>query len=141
MDEEKLAELDSLLGLHKLDAVDVGSMKVKTWGDDEGECNTLSFRLDGIVYTAVEDPNDGYRSSMKKLLVEKKRLKNKFTAIKVVGIKKPPSSYQENDTLQFYDAITGKLVLEVGTDNTDDYYPYFVATFIPENMATNVKSL
>ncbi len=32
------------------------------------------------------------------------------------------------------------VVLEVGTDNSDDYYPSFVANFQPENMATNASA-
>jgi hypothetical protein len=37
------------------------------------------------------------------------------------------------------DRTTNKLVLEVGTENIDDYYPGFVGRFHPENMAVNCK--
>lgn len=30
-------------------------------------------------------------------------------------------------------------MIEVGTENTDDYYPYFVAAFHPEAMTPNAK--
>ena len=131
--------LESLIGLHKLDAVDVGSVKIKQyeWREEE-EANALSFRLDKIVYTALEDPSDGYRSSMERLFIEKKRMKNVSPAIKVMGIMKP-TDWHENNTLQFYDVTTGKLVLEVGTDRADDYYPSFVANFMPQNMITNAE--
>ena len=39
--------------------------------------------------------------------------------------------------LELLDCKTGKTVLEVGTENTDDYYPCFVANWSPENMACN----
>lgn len=29
------------------------------------------------------------------------------------------------------------MILEVGTANTDDYYPYYVANWNPENMHIN----
>ena len=32
----------------------------------------------------------------------------------------------------------GKLVLAVGTRDTDDYYPWFEAVFHPDNMACNI---
>jgi hypothetical protein len=31
----------------------------------------------------------------------------------------------------------GLVILEVGTDNNDDYYPSFVSSWKPENMAVN----
>lgn len=39
---------------------------------------------------------------------------------------KDNDTYSVNDTIQFIDVVTGKVVLEIGTDNTDDYYPYCV---------------
>lgn len=130
-------DLDALVGLHELDAVDMDSAEVKTWSDEFQNAEVIRFRLDGITYMAVEDPEDGYRSSMKKLFVSGEQMKNIFPACKVMGIKKPRGSYHENDTLQLIDCVTGKVVLEVGTDNRDDYYPMWVASFSPENMAVN----
>ena len=140
MPNENTIELDSLVGLHSLDAVDEGSEKVKgyEWSDEE-ECNTISFRLDGKVYTAIEDPSDGYRSSMDSFVVDAREMKNVFAPIQVMAKKKANEDYSVNDTLQLIDVVTGKVVLEVGTDNSDEYYPYFVGTFTPENMATNAK--
>ena len=37
------------------------------------------------------------------------------------------------------DVVTGKCILEVCTENTDDYYPDYVAKFDPTAMATNAK--
>jgi hypothetical protein len=39
-----------------------------------------------------------------------------------------------NDILHLRSAKTGKLILSVGTSNTDDYYPSFVSDFVPETM-------
>lgn len=41
-----------------------------------------------------------------------------------------------------YDAdgnINGQIVLTLGTENTDDYYPSFVCDWQPENLADNAK--
>lgn len=130
-------ELESLLGEHVLDAVDMFEEDMKArYGDYTDHCQIFRFRLDGKVYTAIEDPSDGYRSSMGELFVSDDAMKNVFPPIRVVAKKKAPG-YGENDTLEFIDATTGKVVAEVGTDNSDDHYPSFVGAFFPANMATN----
>lgn len=139
MDEQQPeVSLESLLGEHTLDAVDLFVERVKSYGEVFEDANAIRFRLDGVTYTALEDPNDGYRSSLGRLFVSKgETMRNVFPPIKVVAKKKDHEPYQQNDTLQLIDVVTGKVVLEVGTDNTDDYYPCFVGSFSPENMATN----
>ncbi len=137
----KLVDLDSLLGGHMLDAVDMFTESVKeSYGDYFKDCEHIRFRLNGTIYTAIEDPSDGYRSCMESLIVTPDvEMKNVFPAIQVVGHKKA-NGYGTNDTLELIDAVTGKVVLEVGTDNSDDYYPSFVAAFFPQNMATNAAA-
>lgn len=138
MDEVKTLDLDALVGEHTLDGVDRSSEKVKTWGENFEDVEVFRFRLDGVVYTAVENPDDGYRSSMDKIFAEQCAINNSFPPIRVLARKKANDGCV-NDTLELIDIVTGKVVVEVGTDNTDDYYPYFVSGFHPENMATNVN--
>lgn len=132
-------KLDSLVGEHVLDAVDTFTESVKaSYGDYYEDCELIRFRLNGTVYTAIEDPSDGYRSCMSSLIVSPNdEMKNVFPPVRVMGIKKAPT-YGTHDTLQLIDLKTGKVVLEVGTDNDDDYYPSFVSAFWPEHMAVNV---
>lgn len=125
-------ELKDLCGEHLLSGVDRGAEKIS--GYDESE--TLNFTLDGKTYTACEDPNDGYRSSMRYLRVSAQPTTNNFSPVKVTGRMKTDSC-DVDDVLQLVDSATGKIVLEVGTANIDDYYPYWVAKFSPENMACN----
>lgn len=136
----KTVELDSLVGEHVLDAVDACTEKINTWGDTFEDATAIKFRLDGVVYIAIENPDDGYRSSMKELAVatnaKERKCVNVFAGCEVVAKKKAGN----NVTLEFIDATTGKVVLEVGTDNTDDYYPWFVGNFTPENLAINQPS-
>lgn len=123
-------KLKDLVGNKKLDAVDFTSIK-----GFYGNCNIIKFRLDGIVYCAKEDEEDGYRSSMQYLdVLDSDNVKNIFPAIDVI------CAYDDrygSDLLNIYDAETRELVLEVGTDNADEYYPFFVARFCPEAMITN----
>lgn len=130
-------ELKDLCGEHLLTGVDRSIETIEEYGNRYGDCEVLNFTLDGKTYTACEDPSDGYRSNMRYLRVSDKPTTNNFQPVKVVGRMKENDSYQINDVLQLVDAVTGKTVLEVGTGNTDDYYPYWVAGFSPENMACN----
>jgi hypothetical protein len=132
--------LDSLIGEHTLDAVDTFVERVKQYGDAFEDANAIRFRLDGIAYTATEDPSDGYRSYLGTLFAsDAAEVRNVFPPVRVLARKKADEPHQVNDTLELIDVVTGKVVLEVGTDNTDDYYPSFVSAFWPENMATNAS--
>lgn len=137
---ENLIELESLVGEHVLDAVDLltENMQAK-YGDYCEDCEVIRFRLDGTVYTAIEDPSDGYRSCMDRLFASPDdSVRNVFPPIRVLAKMKESGEYGgKNDTLQLLDLVTGKVVMEVGTDNLDDYYPSFVSHFSPENMAIN----
>ncbi|MET4529122.1 hypothetical protein [Bradyrhizobium sp. JR18.2] len=134
-------EMESLVGEHVLDACDLFADDIKaSWGDSFEHCELIRFRLDGKVYTGIESPDDGYRSSLRGLYVSDDAMKNVFPPVRVLAKMKGAETYQTNDTLQLIDMVTGKIVLEVGTDNTDDYYPWFVGCFFPDCMATNATT-
>lgn len=137
MSDTQTVELDSLVGEHVLTGVDLSTDRVKTYGEHFEDANVIRFRLDGKVYTAVEDPNDGYRSSMDRLFVEDCPIKNEFAPVRVLAKKKGNEKWAVIDTIELVDLVTGKVVLEVGTDNSDDYYPCFVAAFWPEHISIN----
>lgn len=132
-------ELKDLVGLHVLDAVDFNTEKILQWGDVFEFCQVCSFRLDGTTYKVIEDPDDGYRSAMKEIVVSKDTiLVNVFAKCDVFARHRTKRNYGENDdVLELIDIKTGQVVLEVGTEDIDDYYPGFVARFTPENMALN----
>lgn len=44
---------------------------------------------------------------------------------------------ESNDILVLTDSLTGEVVLEVGTGNYDDWYPYCHFEYHPEGMACN----
>jgi hypothetical protein len=131
-------ELEGLVGEHVLSGVDTGNEKVKeSYGEGFEDCNVINFILDGVVYTAIEDPEDGYRSCMREIAVSDKKITNIFPGQRVLGRMRGTQGGEENDVLDLLDMKTGKIVLSVGTGNINDYYPYFVSEFTPENMSAN----
>ena len=137
MSEQNSIELKTLVGFHTLYGVD--GVKHSIDGLDRyDESQVVNFDLDGVTYSAIEDPEDGYRSMLDKLIVSNESISNRFPGCKVLG------SYDSNsvdDILEFRDVTTGKVVLRIGTENTDDYYPNFIGVFIPENMLINADKL
>lgn len=130
-------ELKDLVGEHELSGVDTTIEKVKQYGDYYEDYEVVRFVIDGKTYKATKDPNDGHRSYMKELEVTDEKDTNVFPPQKVIGKMKADSNWKTNGTIQFIDAKTGKIVLEVGTDNTNDDYPYCVLFWAPENLAIN----
>lgn len=134
--EKRYMELKELIGLHTLTGVTNENKKLQSaWDEDETyDAQAFTFILDGVIYTAIEDNNDGYRSAMDELKVNEFVCNNIFEPIQVLGIYIDKSGgYDEADLLHLY-GMNGKLLLEVGTSNSDDYYPSFVSSWHPDNI-------
>lgn len=131
-------ELKDFKGRYQLQGVDESNESVHRWGDRFENCNVIRFKLDGVVYVATEDPDDGYRSYLGELKVDETDIKNPFNGVEVLAVYCDKKGYDQADIIDFVDTTTGETVLSVGTDNTDDYYPYFVAHFNPAAMSINV---
>ena len=143
-------KLSDLIGLHELSAVDNSPRIICTktfeaqWEDEEASdvsVNAFCFTLDGITYMASEDKHDGYRSYCNELQIIDTPLKFNFPPQKVLGVMKADDGYEKHDILQLIDVVTAKVVLEIGTGNTSDYYPYCVMSWKPENLSINQKDL
>jgi len=132
-------KMSDLLGQHMLSGVSFGEYKIRR-GYNKGEtANTVDFILDNEIISAIEDPCDGFRSAMRTLIKHRNVvIENTFPPIKVIGVEMPSDYDRKNDAIEFFDSITGKIVLSVGTENVDDYYPIFISRFNPENMVCNV---
>jgi len=130
-------QLDDFLGRHVLTGVDFGVEKATE--EYYQDANTMAFEMDDKVYLVREDPDDGYRSSMKDIEEVDIKVVNQFPPCKVKGRRRKNSEYGEkNDVIDFYDVVTGLVVLAIGTENIDDYYPSYVAYFDPRNMKINI---
>jgi len=112
------------------------------YGADTGG-NT--FKVDDVVFRVLEDPNDGYRSCLGaidyttesdsiffsqpiarvKLVTFSRIIEERYDSGGFYGA---PSS----EGYQLVDAEDGHVWLYFGTDNTDDYYPYFVFQYFPK---------
>lgn len=132
-------ELKELTGKHFLSGVEMGTETfVGFWGREETR-SFVKFTLDGVHYMATEDPDDGWRSYCQGLEIADMPPAVTFPPVEVIGAMMPDREewWETNDVLVLTDAITGKSVLEVGTANTNDYYPCCHFEYHPENMACN----
>ena len=134
--EEKIT-LKSLEGRHILQGVELGKVQREEWGWNYSECNYVKFTLDGKHYMAVENPSDGYRSYCEEVKVVKEPCRTLLPDIRVEI--KYLDGKRDNfcDIIQVFDIKNGKLILEVGTENVGDYYPFCIFHYHPENMSCN----
>ena len=97
--------------------------------------------IDNVVYAFEIDHDDGWRSYGEIYIPEKisvHDIKNRFPAQEVIIMQHHGRHIDENK--QFYsiiDVVSGKTILEIGTDYTDSYYPLAICHYYPENMAIN----
>jgi len=122
-------KLENLTGNHKLSGVELSTVKKY-----RGSTDCIAFILDNITYLAIENSGDGYRSYLDDLEITENPISNTFTPIDVFC---KMSSNEGDDVLEMYDIKTTLLVLRMGTENTDDYYPYCKFEYLPENMILN----
>jgi hypothetical protein len=83
-----------------------------------------TFKVDGVVFKILEDPDDGYRSHLGAIDYTSEHSSIFFQApvARVVIIKHTPLYVVG---WKLIDREDGHVWLEFGTDHTDDYYPYF----------------
>lgn len=124
--------LQDLVGVHTLTGVGFGKVKSPSAFYETSGCG--KFTLDGVTYAAIEDPDDGYRSAMKELVTCEEQPQFQIPPTLVACVR---SDRFDDDTLILYDLMTGKLILEVGTRNYNDWYPCFCWSYHPENLACN----
>lgn len=132
-------QLNEFIGEHILSGIEVGTMQIDDYSWTE-ICNYIKFTLDGVTLLAAEDPSDGYRSYMRELAIVEEPCKIKLPDIRVCCTMRPDDGkWCKNEVLSFIDVLSGKEILAVGTENYDDYYPYCILEYSPENMYCNMK--
>lgn len=128
---------EDLCGIHMFSGVELTEEFRKDLFFGEGSVSVCLFTLDGVTYKAVENPDDGYRSWCESLETSDAKPKYSFPGIQVVCSMMPNDMYENNDVLVIKDAVNHQVVLEVGTKNCDDWYPYCHFEYHPENMSVN----
>ena len=117
---DKSIDIEDLVGEHVLTGVE------EFYSNDSNE---FCLVLDGIVFSFLEDPDDGYRSLLGEVLIGRREIKNTFDPVKVSVIKNPD---EDSETILGLVGDRYKVLFEVGTNYSDDYYPCFVSSFSPE---------
>lgn len=88
-----------------------------------------------------EDANDGYRSAAATPIIYEGSLYELCDNVNYVRVPvrvepMQAAEYADGaDGIDLWDTRNDRLILRVGTDNVDDYYPTFVLDFRPEMIA------
>jgi hypothetical protein len=90
-----------------------------------------SFKLDDMVWCAIEDACDGYRSYLGSI-EETKPEGLIFISSPLARVRIERYEQSTDEGFRLIDVSDGHCWLRVGTDNTDDYYPYFVFEYAPK---------
>ena len=123
--------LSDLAGPHFLEGAEEATIRVNRHGFDE-ILNCFRFRLDNMTYTVIEDPGDGLRSKMEEIVISQVPLQNTFPPVAVIA--EHITGKDMHDILEIRTVETRKLVIEVGTQFLNDYYPCFVHYFNPQAL-------
>lgn len=129
--------LDDLVGDHIIDAV--GEFVAKSPSGYGEDSRVFMLRIDGVVHVFAEDVSDYARSSLERIdrvagdEVDGHRVVP-FPPMAVNFVKRPG---EHHHTIAVIDERTNLGVLEIGTEDWDDYYPTFVAHWQPEGFKVN----
>jgi hypothetical protein len=95
-----------------------------------GVCGN-QFKLEDVVFEAIEDPDDGYRSYLDTIkVIDSDGIfqRTPLGYVYILGVEEGSIS-NYGDSFSGYalvDITDNHVWLVIGTDNTDDYYPSFV---------------
>lgn len=94
-----------------------------------GVC-TNTFKLDDIIWEAVEDPSDGYRSMLAELRRVSDVSKLTFAKEPFVEVQCRRATEDDFDGFELFDSA-GHVWLKFGTAQASDYYPTFTFEYTP----------
>lgn len=105
-----------------------------------------NFKIDDMILEVIEDPEDGYRSSMGTICHYKsyEDLKVRFFDRPLGRVKLTEISNSYSNSFEGWaliDVDTNHQWLVFGTNNYDDYYPYFVFDYTPDKTQTEFVSV
>jgi hypothetical protein len=126
-----IVKFESLVGEQYLSGCDMDAVSVDD-GYRSESANVMRFVLNGITYKAIEDPDDGYRSTCGVLEMSYDKVPNMFNPHKVYV-----RMNEHEDIMEIIDLVTNQVVLELGTDHSDSYYPFCVMRWNPLGLADN----
>lgn len=93
-------------------------------------CTTAnSFQLGSIIFEAMEDEDDGYRSSLDYVMIRKI---DQIRGGKLADVIVESRDTHEQFGWRLVDVKDKHIWLEIGTDNSDNYYPSFIFDWTPK---------
>ena len=114
-------------------------MDLDYYGADEADS---TFKVDGIVFKALEDPDDGYRSYLGAIDYSEQHSSIFFkSAIARVRLERFEIEKRDDEDSMHVRAQAGYRLVDLdddhiwltfGTDYYDDYYPYFIFKHTPK---------
>ncbi len=116
-------DLEILCGKHKISGVSQNE-----YSNQDG--NSMTLTIDGVNFTFIENPDDGYRSTFDKVIIGVVIPSTTFSPVKV-DIRYIDDTFYG---LEIYH--NNKLLAQIGTDHGDSWYPWCVLTWNPEVMGT-----
>lgn len=123
-------KLKDFTGVGYLSGIDSLTVGLERDENTNRSANAYVFIWNGKSYTVYEDPDDGWRSYLGEITQTKIKVRNTFPPQKVFGVAVKEMLYLVN-----YD--TQELLLELGTDHSDDWYPHVVMRWYPQNLTVN----
>jgi hypothetical protein len=135
-----IVDASSLVGLHTLDAraeFNFPKPELSYWDSDPA---VAAYRIDGEWFAFIEDPSDGYRSTMggvaKLPAAAIPRINSAAFAPILLEFRwfdgARVNSYGLDRLLYATSENSDGCVLVVGTRNYDDYYPTFLHSWAPD---------
>ena len=112
-------------------SIDLDTLVGPTW-DFYGVDNNF-FKLDGFVYEAMEDADDGYRSCLAEVRVanDNDAYRPTFFTQPIAQVRVRPIAAADTSGHELVDA-SGHVWLQIGTSDVNDYYPCFLFHYDPK---------
>ena len=115
----------------------LSGLELDYYGADEADS---TFKVDGVVFKVLEDPNDGYRSMLGAIDYTDKHssifFPNPIAKVHIVAYdaleEDEGFTGLKNQGYRLVGVDDGYVWLEFGTHNYDDYYPMFIFRHNPK---------
>ena len=111
----------------------VGS-EVDYYGADGAE---HTFKVDDVIFKALEDPDDGYRSYLGTINYSEDDhsifFRTPIARVRIEGFDGRVDGVPFHG-YRFIDVEDGHMWLEFGTKDFEDYYPYFIFRHVPKRV-------
>ncbi len=128
-------------GMHKFSGVSHIKVEDEYWDKSE---DGILLTIDGENYIAVTDPDDGYRSYGCFYIDKSHAQRVTFPEQDVlVDFHKKDTTDEDGYVVNYNELViyntNGRLILRVGTDYSDYWYPCAIFEYHPENLPINEK--